>query len=291
MKIGVELEFSGLVFPEACEVVCKAFSKYFDIQRKDFSNSFSYFFYTGTQLLERVKEIPLCEINIEGIGNILIKPETNSPGIAEVATSSICNLTEIVFPPLEDMNLFATMESIFKEIERGGAIGTQHDSPVSTQINLDVSTCSLLEIRDILVRYRNSRKIPAPYRRNFVNDFHPCFIDFLHSMDTRTTVEDMFECYFVTQLKERMKDAHVYMDVEEYYASFFSKLPHSFAAHIVKYVFLKPSSYLLYRLPDNPISKIIETYQWVWPIPALEFRDFDTDFGLLDKLNIVRGVL
>ena len=281
-QYGIELEIKGLSLAEVSNIV----STFFNVEENitDLSVPLKVLDKGKVTLIEAL--IPVSKLNTF-LGEILIKYEDNSQGlfsnISDIGVEK--SIIEIVFPPIS-LKETTILQKLFNELKEKGAIGTEGIHPISTHINLDVSELTIFQLRNLILFYKRKRCISniPENRLRFISDYTYSFNKFLNNLTKNSTIEDMYYEYFYKQITTAP------IDIENLYSSDYAFQLGSKIPTIIKYNFLKLSSYLITMLPDKNLSKIINSYNCIWPILAIEFRDFNTDFDLGTKVDLIHSL-
>lgn len=214
------------------------------------------------------------------MGDCTLKLESNSYSRLEnendYSDDSSLHIFELVFPPVDETYL----PFLYKVHTKLGHHFEGIGHPVSLQVNLDCSDFSCKKVCSIVENYNvirpryvtgNAERLHyiKPFDRNFDFDSY----------------EDFFYDYFYNYYRQLVG---INLTDKEVIEAYLHNSNSDVVNHIVKYSSIKVSSLLLYNNKYNPLTDIIEGYNWVWTIPAIEFRDFDNDFDLESKIKIVK---
>lgn len=231
----------------------------------------------------------LADMYHRELGDVLLKAESNSAGMYESPGDLLnSNISELVFRPV-DINHADEIQNILTVL--GKRFPTPESAPLSLQINVECLDLTPNQLGELVWQARKTRDVSMlpDSRRKFLTDFHPVVLRALRRPNISWS--ELFDVYFVTQMQHRLGLS--YYQVLDLYANpeLHTEEQRDVLAQVIKYSFLKISSLLMHHMPLHPITQYIESYQWVWTIPAVEFRDFQNDWHLLSKLDYVKGLM
>ncbi len=314
IRVGIEVEFTGITVEEAIAIVQKAIGG--NINYKNVNWPMMIVESDG-----RVHEVDL--VQHRGVisknatqGNIVIKPEFNdTSGVTtreNIQTKVVIELLTspgpIRFPGVVEL------QKALDQLQKHGAIGTRADVAVSLQVNVEIAggKAEHIKAKDIVNLLRNylraehRQQIMDRYnvpeaRMQYIQPISPGFMERLLDSGYNPTLLQLKDDAIYRQLKELLGDRErawsapipeIRREVMDYVIktdAFNSKDSPLF--RVIKFSPLKVASLLFYAFPKDPLGLLAEKNLWIKLIPAVEFRDRNNDFQVVTAVREAVGMV
>jgi len=299
-RLGIEIEFKGLGAYDAAEKIRSILGG--EIRRKEerIKTSIRSYDSSGHPVYN---EVILHEFEVvdSSIGNVLLKPETNQ--IDDVsgsenlehsnhsATSNKNVVVELVTPPIRYPDV-QKLDRALEEINKSGARGTDAETAVSTQVNLEmfegkrdkVHVPDILNILRAYLRPEHSEQIEAhldvpDIRKPYISEYSPGFMKKLLDPKYLPTERELYDDFVYRQTMEFLGEPMAWSDPIEKLKSELLKKPNPVVPEVVKQNRLRLSSLLMWMFPDDPMSKVYKETGWAVARPLIEFREWNNEFN------------
>lgn len=314
IRIGIEVEFTGISVEEAVRIVQRAIGGSVDYKQVPWP----------MMIMEsdgRIHEVTLMQNRGEIGGNstgekIVIKPEFNdTSGITtreNIKTKVVIEL--LTSPgPIQFPGVLELQKALDALLEKG-AIGTRYDVAVSLQVNVEIGggkrkkfvAKNIVNLLRNYMRKEHRRQIMDRYnvpeaRLQYIQPISPGFMARLLDPGYSPTLEQLKDDAIYRQLKEFLGERErawsapieeIRREVMAYIIetdAFNSKDSPLF--RVIKFSPLKVASLLLYAFPNDPLAKLAVKNLWIKLIAAVEFRDRNNDFKVVRAVQEAVGMV
>ncbi len=292
-RAGIEVEIQGLTPLQVAEIIAQKLGgkvsqhdKRLEIESDDPNYIFKF----------KIKNTILGTMQVHTDDN------STSTNITLVNTAS-----ELVTPPLnfEQLQIF---QKFLDEFKNSGALGTEGQRPISTQLTIDffhnnpdqtvsrlVHFLRLYFSPDISPKIKNFFNTPD-IRKTYIGSLSIGLMNKINSVDYKPTAEEFFFDVLYRQVLELNGYPKAWSMNEEDAREEILKIAsqknglESFLK-AVKWNDIKISSLLIYLFPEDPISKFLYQTGWIKSYPAIEFREGNTDFLVLEKYLFLSSLI
>ncbi|MEK6555325.1 MAG: amidoligase family protein [Bdellovibrionota bacterium] len=294
-KLGIEVEFTGI--PDG--VLIELLKKHLDAKVVSLP----------TEPLESVYQtkIGLVRLKVEGQA-WRYENKDNAKFAEQLKVDAVNAPRELVFPPLS-FGQIKHIQALLFALKEKGAIGTTDTSAVSLQVNVSMpslnpkSARSAQNVADVvnLMRVYSKQshqeqaakilKIPA-IRKEYIRPYSKGFLTKLNNAQYKPTARELYDDYMYRQTDELLghKDAWS-ASLEKVKARVLASGESEALIQVIKMNQLRVSSLFVEAFQDDPLSQFLVKTKWLKPIALVEFREFNNDFDVTEKVNMSLGVI
>lgn len=294
LRVGVEVEIQGLSPLDLARIISQKWGgeiidSSYERQVQGQKDSLVLFKY-------KVKSTPF--------GTLRIHTDDNSTSSILVVENRV---TELVTKPLT-YNHLIQLQDFLKELEQKGALGTEGKRPVSTQFTIDFYYDNPDQTVSRLIHFLKTYYHPdlstqikkffstAETRKTYVGQYSKGMMTRLLSPDYHPTAKQFYFDFMYRQILEingfsetawlmeesKVRELVINLSKREGVEAFL---------RAVKWNDLKISSLLIYLFPQDPLSQFLLESKWIKSYPAIEFREANTDFLIIDKYHFLAGLI
>lgn len=301
-RLGIEIEFKGLGAYEAAEKIRSLLGG--EIRRKEerIKTSIRSYDSSGHPIYN---EVVLHEFEVvdSSIGNVLLKPETNQ--IDDISGKKLYDdkilypnakekkpvVVELVTAPIRYAEV-QKLDRALEEIKKSGARGTDAETAVSTQVNVEmfegkrdkVNVQDVLNILRAYLRPEHSEQIEAhldvpEIRKPYISEYSPGFMKKLLDPKYNPTERELYDDFVYRQSMEFLGESSAWTDPIKKVRSELLKKPNPVVPEVVKQNRLRVSSLLMWMFPDDYMSELYKDTGWAVARPLIEFREWNNEFN------------
>jgi hypothetical protein len=300
-RVGIEVEFWGLSVEQSAEIVALALNGYVTVREIEKVTTVKEIKPDGTPVFNTAK-VKEWVIKNNLIGDVIVKKESNDTSEYEEADPNQL-VVELVTAPIR-FDQAAALQMAITALKNAGAKGTTSDKAVATQVNTEIGEGRLQQMNpqdtvDLLRSYvrpehraqvEKSMNVPA-VRRQYLLPFSPGFMSKLLNPDYHPTWRELYDDYIYRQSLELLGDTKAWsLTADEAHKRLLSHAD-PVVPSVVKLNLLRISSLLMFIYPHDPMSKEYGRRQWAVARPLVEFREWDTDFNVIDPVREALGLI
>lgn len=309
LRVGIEVEFRNLTLERAAQLVATALNG--SIKFIDYSDVI----YVKDLVTGEVVETPIAlrkaVIFDSDVGELIIKPEENGTDMIESEESRKKRILELVTDPLT-LDKVHHIQKALDALVLSGAHGTDSGAAVSLQVSVEVGRGNKdmidpLHLVELIRLYSDSKTKqrvlsvlnPPERRRPYIQDFSPGLLARINNPNYRPTQRQLFDDMMYRQMLELMGDGQAWTkSLKSVKAEILKHLEIEMKKdknfgeaffRVIKFSRIKIASIMIFLFPEDPLSKIILTTGWIHPIPAVEFRERNNDFNVLEAARMSVG--
>lgn len=301
MRAGIEVEFSGIDFNKATELVQKLLGG--TVTRSQFTLKTTIKEIKDGKVIYNEATYPENVLKGTRIGTVILKLDNNQIDDEKMPDSSK-QIIEIVSDPLRNESEVEELQKVMTALKKAGAQGTSLDLAVSTQINVEVGQGKIENVDwsaivDLLrnlyhpahVRQRAALlKVPAN-RKPYISPLSPGLQRRILDKRYNPTPREFYNDVLYRQSLEILGYKDAWRMPTERAINTLLKSKNPIVPTVVKQTQVRLSSLLMWAFPNDPLSKLIEEAGWAKPRPLIEWREFNNDFNVIDPYKQTLGLM
>lgn len=288
-RLGIEVEFKGLSPRESAEKVRAVLGGKIEQREERLKTSIKSYDASGQPIYN---ELIIHEFEVVGskIGDILLKPETNQ--IDDVHTlDNKDQVVELVTAPIRYPEV-QKLDLALQELKKAGAQGTDAQTPVSTQVNVEmfegkrgkVKVSEILDIMRAYLRPEHSEQIEnhievPDIRKPYIAEYSPGFMRKLLDPTYNPSEREFYDDFVYRQSMEFLGESSAWTDPIDAVRGSLLKKANPVVPEVVKQNRLRISSLLMWLFPDDPMSRAFKDTGWAVARPLIEFREWNNEFN------------
>lgn len=300
-RVGIEVEFKGLQALRSAEIVKEelggTIEQIDEVIKTTIKGHDSY----GKPLYNEI-------INREYVvrktllGDILLKPETNQVTDESMVESKEM-IVELVTEPIQEKDA-SKLDSVLLKIKNAGAMGTDLETAISTQINVEmfngvrknaqVGTVINLMRGYLRPEHKNQidERLQVPdIRKPYVEGYSKKMMKLLLDPEYKPTWRNLYDDFIYRQSLEVLGDKRAWTDPIELVRERLLNRSDAVVPKVVKQNCLRISSLLMWIFPEDPMSKLYDETGWAKARPLVEFREWNNDFVVSSPVRQALGLM
>ncbi len=240
--------------------------------------------------------------------DVIIKPEDNVIENKDMAQHKAhTRIYEIVTPPIYYEQAIP-LQGALDAMQARGALGTRDGHAVAIQVNVemgegDPKKISAIKILAILKNYLKpehrasiAHELQAPeFRQKYLGLYTPGMMSRILDPAYRPSNKQFFFDFMYRQTLELLGIREAWMMPEPQARKTLQRLlmqrPFDDILPVVKWNFIRTSAVLMFLYPNDWLSRYLVGTTWFHNFPVLEFREANSDFLLLKRIQQFLGVV
>jgi len=301
-RVGLEVEMTGLSQKEITTVLQASLGGKVETRKE------SYEYIDPTTNKKKIVNSEVWKVKKSKIGKVLVVVEDNGLNMENLDESMReSKVIEVITDPINYDGVKAFQKGL-DELVKAGAKGTNSETPVSIQVNVEIVDNKNPELKpgyllDLMRNYYRDenfatiqREIPlVAGRGEYVGTYSPGFMKLMFDPDYDPDMRQLFDDYFYRQSAELLGLEDAWDDslssVKVYVVKKLPETGFESILQVFKWNDLRVSSALLNEFPDDWMSQYLVETDWVKPRPLVEFRRPNNNFNALEATKRVVGIV